>query len=404
VAHPDQCGYNCDFRMVRNIMVRKMKFSQSFLLGIALLVPTLALAQQTSLPPAPALAAKSYLLYDFSSNQILRSHNASERIAPASLTKLMTAYLTFTALKLKQLTLDQSTLPTAEILLSKDVGSRMFLEKDQVVTIAELLRGLIVLSGNDAARVLATVIAGNEVDFAALMNKEAQRLNMKDSHFVNATGVPHPQHYTSAYDLALLAAAIVRDFPEHYPLYSLREYQYNNIQQANRNRLLWLDPYTDGMSTCYSESADFCLVASARRDQRRLISVVLGAASDNMRVAESQKLLNYGFQNFEAVRLYQKNQPVAGVRLWKGTAGKVNIGFRRDLTLSIPTGQLAQLKATMETHQPLIAPVSGGQKIGLMKLTLNGNLYAEFPLVALEPVPLANVFSRGWDSIRLLLQ
>ncbi len=385
-------------------MVRKMKFSQSFLLGIALLVPTLALAQQTSLPPAPALAAKSYLLYDFSSNQILRSHNASERIAPASLTKLMTAYLTFTALKLKQLTLDQSTLPTAEILLSKDVGSRMFLEKDQVVTIAELLRGLIVLSGNDAARVLATVIAGNEVDFAALMNKEAQRLNMKDSHFVNATGVPHPQHYTSAYDLALLAAAIVRDFPEHYPLYSLREYQYNNIQQANRNRLLWLDPYTDGMSTCYSESADFCLVASARRDQRRLISVVLGAASDNMRVAESQKLLNYGFQNFEAVRLYQKNQPVAGVRLWKGTAGKVNIGFRRDLTLSIPTGQLAQLKATMETHQPLIAPVSGGQKIGLMKLTLNGNLYAEFPLVALEPVPLANVFSRGWDSIRLLLQ
>ncbi len=385
-------------------MVRKMKFSQSFLLGIALLVPTLALAQQTSLPPAPALAAKSYLLYDFSSNQILRSHNASERIAPASLTKLMTAYLTFTALKLKQLTLDQSTLPTAEILLSKDVGSRMFLEKDQVVTIAELLRGLIVLSGNDAARVLATVIAGNEVDFAALMNKEAQRLNMKDSHFVNATGVPHPQHYTSAYDLALLAAAIVRDFPEHYPLYSLREYQYNNIQQANRNRLLWLDPYTDGMSTCYSESADFCLVASARRDQRRLISVVLGAASDNMRVAESQKLLNYGFQNFEAVRLYQKNQPVAGVRLWKGTAGKVNIGFRRDLILSIPTGQLAQLKATMETHQPLIAPVSGGQKIGLMKLTLNGNLYAEFPLVALEPVPLANVFSRGWDSIRLLLQ
>ncbi len=390
--------------MVRNIMIRKMKLSQSFLVSIALLVPTLALAQQASLPPAPVLAARSYLLYDFNSNQILLSHNASERIEPASLTMLMTAYLTFTALQLNQLALGQSTIPTAEVLLSKEVGSRMFLEKDKAVTIAELLRGLIVQSGNDAARMLATAIAGNEADFAELMNKEAQRLNMKDSHFVNATGVPHPQHYTSAYDLALLAAAIVRDFPEHYPLYSMREYQYNNVKQANRNRLLWLDPYTDGMSTCYGESADFCLVASARRDQRRLISVVLGAASDNLRVAESQKLLNYGFQNFEAVRLYQKNQPVASVRLWKGSASKINVGFRRDLTLSIPTGQLTQLKATMETQQPLMAPVSGGQKIGLMKLTLDGKLYAEFPLVALEPVPLANLFSRGWDSIRLLFQ
>ncbi len=385
-------------------MVRKMKFSQSFLVIIALLVSPLALAQQASLPPAPVLAARSYLLYDFSSNQILLSHNARERIEPASLTKLMTAYLTFTALKLNQLALGQSTLPTAEVLLSKEVESRMFLEQNKAVTIAELLRGLIVQSGNDAARMLATAIAGNEADFAELMNKEAQRLNMKDSHFVNATGVPHPQHYTSAYDLTLLAAAIVRDFPEHYPLYSMREYQYNNMKQSNRNRLLWMDPYTDGMSTGYGESADFCLVASARRDQRRLISVVLGAASDNLRAAESQKLLNYGFQSFEAVRLYQKNQPVAGVRLWKGAASTVNVGFRRDLTLSIPTGQLAQLKATMETQQPLMAPVSGGQKIGLMKLTLDGKPYAEFPLVALEPVPLANIFSRGWDSIRLLFQ
>ncbi len=396
-AHPARHGYNRSF-----VIDYKMKLTLSLL--ITLLLPTLAQAQQDRLPSAPALVAKSYLLYDFTSNQILLSHNARERVEPASLTKLMTAYLTFSALRLKQLTLGQSTLPTAEILLSQEVESRMFLEKDKAVTIAELLRGLIILSGNDAARVLATVIAGNEADFAALMNKEAQRLNMTDSHFVNATGVPHPQHYTSAYDLALLAAAIVRDFPEHYPLYNMREYQYNNIKQANRNRLLWLDPHTDGMSTCYSESADFCLVASARRDQRRLLSVVMGVASDNLRVAESQKLLNYGFQNFEAVRLYQKNQPVASVRLWKGAASKVNVGFRRDLTLSIPTGRLAQLKASMETQQPLMAPVSGGQKIGLMKLTLNGKLYAEFPLVALEPVPLANIFSRGWDSIRLLFQ
>jgi D-alanyl-D-alanine carboxypeptidase (penicillin-binding protein 5/6) len=184
----------------------------------------------------------------------------------------------------------------------------------------------------------------------------------------------------------------------------LREYQYNNIKQANRNRLLWIDPYVDGMKTGHTESARFCLVASAKRDKRRLISVVIGATSDNLRATESQKLLNYGFQYFETVRLYQKNQPVASIRAWKGTENKVNIGFRDDLFLTIPTGQLAQMKVTMETHQPLIAPISGGQKIGILKLTLGGKPYAEFPLVALEAVPLANVFSRGWDNIRLLFQ
>jgi D-alanyl-D-alanine carboxypeptidase (penicillin-binding protein 5/6) len=270
--------------------------------------------------------------------------------------------------------------------------------------VGELLRGLIVQSGNDAARVLAETIAGSEDKFVELMNKEAQRLGMNNTHFVNASGLPHAQHYSTAYDLALLAAAIVRDFPEYYPLYSLREYQYNNIKQANRNRLLWIDPYVDGMKTGHTESAGFCLVASAKRDKRRLISVVLGTASDNLRATESQKLLNYGFQYFESVRMYQKNQPVASIRAWKGTENKVNIGFRDDLLMTIPTGQLAQMKVTMETHQPLIAPVSMGQKIGMIKFTLNGKPYAEFPLVALEDVSLANVFSRGWDTIRLLFQ
>ena len=379
-----------------------MKLTLSLL--ITLLLPPLAQAQQTGLPPEPILAAKSYLLYDLSSNQILVSHNSNERIEPASLTKLMTAYLTFNALQLNQLSLKQSTFPLAEALRSQGAETRMFLDKNKPVTIAELLRGLIVQSGNDAARVLATVIAGSEENFAELMNREAQRLNMKDTHFVNATGIPHPQHYSSANDLALLATAIVRDFPEHYPIYKMREFQYNTFTQANRNRLLWMDPYADGMGTGYSDSADFCLVASATRGQRRLISVVLGAASDNLRATESQKLLNYGFQNFEAVRLYQKNQPVASVRLWKGAESKVNIGFRNDLFLSIPTGQRAQLKATMETQQPLMAPISGGQKIGVLKLALDSKPFAEFPLAALEPVPLANVFSRGWDSIRLLFQ
>ena len=355
-------------------------------------------------PSVPPLAAKSYVLYDFTSNQILSNQDSDKRFEPASLTKLMTAYVTFSALRLNQISLGQSTLPPPEALHSEESESRMFLDKNKAVTIAELLRGLIVQSGNDAARVIAKVVAGHEDSFAQLMNKEAQRLNMKNTQFVNATGVPHPQHYSTAYDLMLLAAAIVRDFPEHYALFGIRESQYNHIPQVNRNRLLWMDPYADGMSTGYKEGSGFYLVASAKRDQRRLISVVLGATSDSSRATESQRLLNFGFQNFEAVRLYRANQPVAGVRLWKGTDSRVNVGFRKDFFLSIPTGQLEQMKATMETRQPLIAPIANGQLIGVLKLALNGQPYAEVPLRALDSVPQANVFSRGWDSIRLLFQ
>lgn len=363
-----------------------------------------ALAQAQQILPPPVLAAKSWLLYDYTSNQILVNENSEERVEPASITKLMTAYLTFAALKQGHLAQDQSITPSAEALRTQGEESRMFLGQNKPVTVGELLHGLIIQSGNDAARVLAETLAGNEEKFAGLMNKEAQRLGMKNTNFVNASGLPRPQHYSTAYDLALLAAAIVRDFPEYYPIYSQREYQYNNIKQSNRNRLLWLDPYVDGMKTGHTESAGFCLVASAKRDKRRLISVVLGAASDNLRTTESQKLLNYGFQYFETVRLYQKNQPVSGIRVWKGTENKVNIGFRDDLLLTIPSGQMAQIKVAMETRQPLIAPVSVGQKIGMLKLTLNGKPYAEFPLVALETVSLANVFTRGWDNIRLLFQ
>ena len=379
-----------------------MKYTLSFL--IALLFPLFAQAQLATLPSDPVLAAKSYLLYDVTSNQILVDQNGNERNEPASITKLMTAYLTFSALKLNKLSLNQKVTPSTEALRAQGTESRMFLDARTPVSIADLLRGLIVQSGNDAARVLATTIAGSEENFAKLMNQEAQRLGMSNTHYVNATGMPHPQHYSSAYDTVLLAAAIVREFPEHYLLYSLREFQYNKINQANRNRLLRMDPYVDGMKTGHTESAGFCLVASAKRNQRRLISVVLGTASDNLRTSESQKLLNYGFQNFETVRLYQKNKPVASIRLWKGTESKVKVGFRSDLFLSIPTGQIAQLKATMETQQPLIAPVTGGQKVGIMKITLGGKPYAEYKLVALESMPLANVFSRGWDSIRMLFK
>jgi len=381
-----------------------MKLAHSFLIVFLFALTQAPAHAQQSLPPAPVLAAKSWLLYDYTSNQILVNANGNERIEPASLTKLMTAYLAFTALKQNKLSLNQAVIPSSEALRTQGEESRMFLDTSKPVTVADLLRGLIVQSGNDAARVLATAISGNEENFAALMNKEAQRLGLKNTHFVNATGMPHPQHYTCAYDLALIAAAIIRDFPEHYPFYSLREFQYNNIKQTNRNRLLWIDPYVDGMKTGHTESAGFCLVSSARRGERRLISVLSGAASDSLRATESQKLLNYGFQYFETVRLYQKNQQVASLRLWKGTENQVKTGFRNDIFLSIPKGQMANLKVVMETQQPLIAPIGGGQKIGKLNFMLDGKPYAEFPLVALESVPLANIFSRGWDNIRLLFQ
>ncbi|MEJ1959099.1 MAG: D-alanyl-D-alanine carboxypeptidase family protein [Nitrosomonadales bacterium] len=265
------------------------------LILFTLLLPALSQAQQNP-PLPPVLAAKAWLLYDYTSNQILVNQNGAERFEPASITKLMTAYLVFSAIKQGHLSQNQMVAPSADALRADGEESRMFLVSNKAVTVGELLHGLIIQSGNDAARVLAETIAGSESNFADLMNKEALRLGMNNTHFVNASGLPHPQHYSTAYDLALLAAAIVRDFPEFYPLYSLREYQYNNISQPNRNRLLWMDPYVDGMKTGHTESAGFCLVASSKRDKRRLISVVLGAPSETLRATESQKLLNYGFQ------------------------------------------------------------------------------------------------------------
>ncbi|MBI1175004.1 MAG: D-alanyl-D-alanine carboxypeptidase [Sideroxydans sp.] len=376
-----------------------MKFVLTFLLS--LLLPNLALAQDA---PAPELAAKAYLLYDYTSGQFLLEQNGNERMEPASLTKLMTAYLVFHAIREHKFSLTQTIHPSADAVHSESDESRMFLQHDKPVSVDEMLHGLIIDSGNDAARELGLLVSGSEAAFADQMNQEAQRLGMHDTHFVNPTGLPDPQHYTTAHDLALLAAAITRDFPEFYPIYGQREYQYNGIKQYNRNRLLWDDPYVDGMKTGHTESAGFCLVTSAKRDNRRLIAVVLGTATNSLRASESQKLLNYGFQNFEAVRLYQKDQPVTAIRLWKGTENRLQVGFRRDLFLTIPKGMMAQLKATMETRQPLTAPITSGQKIGLLKVTLDGKPYGEFPLVALENVQLANVFSRGLDSIRLLFQ
>jgi len=227
---------------------------------------------------------------------------------------------------------------------------------------------------------------------------------MQNTHFMNATGLPHPQHYSSALDLALLASAIIREFPEYHPLYSMKEYRYNNITQPNRNRLLWSDPTVDGMKTGYTENAGYCLITSAKRGERRLLSVVLGTESANARAVESQKLLNYGFQVYDSVKLYESGQVVSSVAVWKGTLNRVKAGFAEELHMSIPKGQADKLKAQLETPQPLMAPVAAGQKIGVMKLTLDGKPYVDIPVVALEAVPLAGIIGRSWDALRLLFK
>ncbi len=358
--------------------------------------------QAQILPQAPTIAAKSWLLMDYSTGQLLASYNPDERVEPASLTKLMTVYVALGALKDGHLKPDQEV-PVSEHAW-KAPGSRMFIEPRKPVTVEELLHGIVVQSGNDASIALAEAVAGSEEAFAQMMNREAQRLGLKATHFVNATGLPDPQHYTTARELGVLAAALIRDYPEHYPLYALREYTYNRISQANRNRLLWLDPAVDGVKTGHTESAGFCLVASAKRGARRLVTVLMGAASDGLRAQESQKLLNFGFQFFDSVRLYAKDQAVSQLRVWKGAQNTVKAGFAEDFTLSLPKGMSDKVKADLLSRQPLMAPVTRGQVVATMKLSIDGKPYGDYPVVALETVPVAGLFGRAWDTIRLWFQ
>ena len=371
-----------------------------FLLAISF--TAMAAPNDLPLAPPPQLAAKAWLLLDMQSGQSLVEHNADQRIEPASLTKLMSAYLTFSALRQERIKLTD-TVPVSEKAWKAE-GSRMFIEPNKPVTVAELLRGMIVQSGNDATIALAEAVGGSETGFVAMMNKEAQRLGMSNTHFVNATGLPDPQHYTTARDLARLAAAIVRDFPDYYPLYSIKEYTYNGITQANRNRLLWTDPTVDGMKTGHTQGAGYCLIASSHRGTRRLLSVVLGAGSDSSRAMESQRLLNYGFQFFDSVRLYAKNQTVVNLKVWKGASNTIKAGFRRDIYLSLPRGQAKDIKASLTTRQPLLAPLVAGQPVGTVTLTLNNKPLAQYPLLALESVGVANMFGRAWDSLRLIFK
>ncbi|WP_265946057.1 D-alanyl-D-alanine carboxypeptidase family protein [Dechloromonas sp. A34] len=373
-------------------------FRLIFLFAVSHFFAAQALAQQ--LPVPPSLAAKSWLLLEIGSGQVLSAEKPDERLEPASLTKLMTAYLTFSAIRQKTIALNQS-LPVSQKAW-KTGGSKMFVRVDTQVPVEDLIKGMIVQSGNDACVTLAEGIAGSEENFAQMMNREAQRLGMKNSHFMNSTGLPDQQHYTTARDLSILASALIRDFPEDYKkYYSMKEFRYNNITQPNRNRLLWIDPTVDGVKTGHTEAAGYCLISSAMRDKRRLLSVVLGTSSDSARATESLKLLNWGFLSYDAVSLYTKEQAVSTLRVWKGAQSQVKAGFNADLIIAVPKGYADKIQAQFIAQQPLMAPVQAGQKVGIVKVSIDGKVYSEYPVAALENVPLAGIFGRTVDSVKL---
>ncbi len=378
---------------------------------VVLVVPFVTLTALVA-PPAvaqvaePAIAARSWLLLDVTSGQVLASHEPDMKIEPASLTKLMTAYLVFNAILEKRLALDAR--PQVSPAAWKAIGSRMFVDPAKPATVEELLNGVIVQSGNDASIILAEAVAGTEASFAEQMNREAQRMGMKNTHFRNATGLPDPEHYTTARDLALLGMRVIEDHADSYPMYSKKEYTYNNIRQPNRNRLLFVDPSVDGLKTGHTAAAGYCLIASANRDQpgagfeRRLLSVVLGTTSEAVRAIESQKLLNWGFQNFDAVRVQAKGQPSGEYEVWKGSADTVAGGLESDLVVTVPRGHGNQVSGEVERIQPLVAPISKGQRIGTLRVKLEDKVIAERPLVALAAVEPAGWFGRSWDSLRLM--
>jgi D-alanyl-D-alanine carboxypeptidase (penicillin-binding protein 5/6) len=362
-----------------------------------LVFPLLAWAQ--SIQP-PQVIGRAWVVADLSSGQVLGAEKPDERFEPASLTKLMTAYVVFAALKDKKISLEQQVKVSEKAW--KTPGSRMFVEPRRPVTVDQLVRGMIVQSGNDACVALAEAISGSEEAFVKQMNAEAARLGLKNTSFMNVTGLSDPRHYSSARDLQVLAAALIRDFPEAYAAYySQKEFHYNGITQVNRNRLLWLDPSVDGVKTGFTEAAGYCLVASSKRGPRRLLSVLLGSTSESTRAQESQKLLNWGFQFFDAVRLYAAGAPVKEIEVFKGARKSVRAGFRSDMVVTVPKGDAPRLKAELLSMSPLVAPVAAGDRVGMLRVTVEGKAIGEYPVVALDPVAEAGFLGRAWDTLRL---
>lgn len=351
-------------------------------------------------PAAPQLAARAWVLTDLTSGQVLAAEKAGERFAPASLTKLMSAYVVFGALRDKRLE------TAAQVQVSERAwrtgGSRMFIEPGRAVSVEELIRGMVVQSGNDATLALAESLAGSEDAFVGQMNREAERLGMRQTNFANSTGTPAPGHASTAHDLALLAGALIRDFPAEYArYYAQKEFSYNSITQQNRNRLLWLDPSVDGVKTGHTEEAGYCLVASSARGGRRLVSVLLGASTEGARARESQKLLNWGYQNFDGVKLYAPGEAVKSIAVWKGAAARVPAGFERGLVVTVPKGEAERLRAELATLPPVLAPVAKGQHVGTLRVALGEAPLGEYPVMALEAVATAGFFGRAWDTLRL---
>ena len=352
-------------------------------------------------PAPPDVAAKNYLLVDFASGKVLAEKNADEKIEPASITKMMTAYVVYKEIDAGRLSLDDM------VDISEKAwrmgGSRMYLEVNTSVSVHELLKGLIIQSGNDASVALAEHVAGTEDAFVQLMNQYAAELGMKGTHFVNSTGWPDEQHLMTARDIAVLAAAIIREFPERYAWYSEKEYTYNNIKQYNRNKLLWRDESVDGFKTGHTESAGYCLVASAQRSDMRLISVVLGTDSKKARASVSQAILNYGYRFFESHTLYDADEVLSRPRIWSGEFETLSVGLSDDLAVTIPRGAYDNLDATMDIDKNIEAPVERGQQVGVVKVTLDGELLQSVPLVALETVNEGGLLQKAKDYVLRLI-
>ncbi|MCQ4321901.1 D-alanyl-D-alanine carboxypeptidase family protein [Stutzerimonas stutzeri] len=368
-----------------------------FLLTVLAVVPT-AWAEPI-IPSPPQLAARSYVLMDAASGKVLVENAGDERLPPASLTKLMTAYIA--TLEIKKGQISESDLVTVSEKAWRTGGSRMFIQVNTQVSVDDLLHGIIIQSGNDASVAMAEHIAGSEEAFADLMNSTAQRLGMTNTHFMNSTGLPHPDHYSSAADMAKLARAIIYEDPAHYGIYAQKEFFWNNIKQPNRNLLLWRDKTVDGLKTGHTEEAGYCLVASAVRDDMRLITAVFGASSEQARAAETQKLLTYGFRFFETKTFYQKGVELAQSRVWKGQQDQVSAGLANDLTMTLPRGQMNKLQAGLTFNPELTAPIQQGDVIGKVELSLDGEVLQSTDLIALQAVEEGGLFSRLWDSIQL---
>ncbi|AZR81729.1 D-alanyl-D-alanine carboxypeptidase family protein [Thiomicrospira sp. S5] len=353
-------------------------------------------------PSPPKTAAEAYILIDYNSGKIIASQNADMRVEPASLTKIMTGYVVINELSNGNISLDDMV--TISPKAWKMPGSKMFIEVGKKVSVHDLIKGMVIQSGNDASVALAEHIAGSEEVFAELMNKYAESLGMAHTHYMNATGLPNPDHYTTAEDLSILARALINKFPEEYEWYAQKKFTFNGITQYNRNKLLWQDPSVDGLKTGHTESAGYCLVTSAKRDDMRLISVVLGTDSAKQRIQESQKLLNYGFRFFETHKLYQAGQRLNDARIWEGQQDTVGLGLENDLYVTIPRGQYKNLKIESTIDPKITAPVNADQPLGELTVSLNDETISQKQLVSLSPVEEGSFFKKILDQIKLLFK